>query len=102
MAVNKKLLIAFTIAFYVFIFISSGVLTALARNVFTIPYLTPFAHFVTAVILPFVTLIMPLSIGAAIKLYKQSPFPSRKQWLIQTGCVILQQSARVGRSGKSV
>ena len=93
MAFNKRAI--FLMIFYAFIFASVAVLTLLASDVFTVPYLTPFAHFLKVLISPFVPLIMPLYIGAGIKLYKHTPFPSRKHWLLQAGCIALQQSPRV-------
>ena len=92
---KRKVVNALVIAFYAFLFISILVLTLLALDVFTIPYLTPFAHLLKTIISPFVPLILPLYIGTTIKLYRHSPFPSRKQWLFQAGCIIFQQIPRV-------
>jgi hypothetical protein len=91
---NRKLLSAIIISTYIFLLIAIFVLTLLALDVFTVPYLTPFAHFVKTLISPFVPLIMPFYLGAFLKVYKHEPFPSRKQWMFSTGCIIFQQVPR--------
>ena len=71
------------------------VITLLALDVFTVPYLTPFAHLLKTLISPFVPFLMPLYIGVFIKLYKHVPFPARRKWMLSSACIALQQVPRV-------
>lgn len=63
-------------------------LTLLANDVFTVPYLTPVAHFIKMIITPFLPFFAPLGLGAFIKVWRSKEMKElgiRPLWLFTTG-----------------
>ncbi|KAE9369087.1 hypothetical protein N431DRAFT_427342 [Stipitochalara longipes BDJ] len=84
-------------------FFSTVVLMCLlAMDVFTIPYLTPLAHFLAIILAPFVPLLAPLMLGAFLKVCQHPTFPGKKVWVLVTGCWCLNQVQRVTKDVRSL
>lgn len=63
----------------------SMLITLLALNVFTIPYLTPLAHFILLILTPIIPFLMPVSLGILIKIWRSQEakeLEKRKIWLL--------------------
>jgi hypothetical protein len=74
----------------------------LATDVFTIPYLTPIAHFLAIILAPFVPLLAPFMLGAFLKICQHPTFPGKKTWVLITGCWCLNQVQRVCKDARSL
>jgi hypothetical protein len=78
------------------IFMSFVVLmTLLAIDVFTLPYLTPFAHFLATILSPFLPLMAPITLGMFLKICQHETFPKKKMWIFLTGGWCLNHVQRV-------
>lgn len=82
------------------IILSSGLailLTLLAIDVFTIPYLTPFAHFLALILAPFIPFLAPLTLTAFLRICRHESFPSKKYWACITGVWVVNHIQRVSK-----
>jgi hypothetical protein len=76
----------FLVIFAFLVFVSSVVLfSLLGHDIFTIPYLTPFAHFLGKIISPFLPFLAPLTFGTFLKVCQHETFPGKKSWCFITG-----------------
>jgi hypothetical protein len=92
---STKLRIAFSIVITVIIFCATGLLVCLAMDAFTIPYLTPFAHFLAIIFSPIRPFLAPLTLGAFLKVCQHETFPRKKVWMFITGGWCLNHVQRV-------
>ncbi|CZT10610.1 uncharacterized protein RAG0_15033 [Rhynchosporium agropyri] len=69
-------------------------LALLALDIFTIPYLTPFAHFLALLISPFVALLFPLFLGVFLKICQHRTWPKKRSWVLISGSWVLQHVQR--------
>ncbi|KAN0101416.1 hypothetical protein V8E51_011926 [Hyaloscypha variabilis] len=92
---TSKLRIALIILASITCFSIIVLMTFLATDLLTIPYLTPLAHFLALILSPFQPLIAPLMLGAFLKMCQHPTFPGKKIWVLITGCWVLNQVQRV-------
>ncbi|XMA19793.1 hypothetical protein WAI453_012584 [Rhynchosporium graminicola] len=69
-------------------------LALLALDIFTIPYLTPFARFLALLISPFVPLLFPLFLGVFLKICHHRTWPKKRSWVLISGSWVLQHVQR--------
>jgi hypothetical protein len=92
---NSKLhMFVASLVIIVFVFLVAF-MTLLAADVFTIPYLTPFAHFIAIILAPFAPLVAPLMLGEFLKVCQHEAFPGKKTWIFVTACWCFNQVQRV-------
>jgi hypothetical protein len=77
-------------------------LVLLARDVFTLTYLTPFAHFLRTIFTPFVPLLAPLTFGTFLKVCQHEKFPGQKLWIFITASWAFQHVKRAWRNVMSL
>jgi hypothetical protein len=72
----------------------------LAVDVFTIPYLTPLAHFLAIIISPFIPLIFPFYLSIFLKVcsYPKTLWPGQKKWIFITAAWGFSHTERVVRN----
>src|SRR4051794_15722978 len=73
-------------------------LTFLASGLFTMPYLTPLAHFLAKVVQPLVPFLAPVTIGILIKVMRSQEMKElslRRVWGTILGCQLPQHLERV-------
>ncbi len=70
-------------------------LALLAQDLLTIPYLTPFAHLLKAILSPFVPFLAPFFLGVFLKFCQHDPFPRKNTWLLISGAWLFQEVQRV-------
>jgi hypothetical protein len=74
------------------------VMTLLAVDAFTIPYLTPVAHFINIIISPFIPFLAPITLGIFIKIWRSKEMKQaglRTLWLIISGSQLNNHAMRV-------
>jgi hypothetical protein len=74
--------------------------TLLACDVFTIPILTPIAHFLAIILAPFVPLIFPIYLGIFLRVcaYPRKEWPGKRRWMFITGCWGFSNTQRAVRN----
>lgn len=75
--------------------------TLLAYDVFTIPILTPIAHFLALILSPFVPLIFPIYLAIFLRVcaYPRKQWPGKRRWQFITGCWGFSHTQRAVRNG---
>ncbi|PBP19798.1 hypothetical protein BUE80_DR009309 [Diplocarpon rosae] len=70
--------------------------TMLALDIFSMPYLTPAAHFLARLLAPFVPLLFPLFLGLFLKVLARprATWPKKTSWLLITGSWVFQHLQR--------
>jgi hypothetical protein len=92
---SSKLRIFLVILAVISTFSTVVLMSLLATDVFTIPYLTPVAHLLATLLSPFVPLLAPLTLGAFLKVCQHATFPGKKTWVVITACWCFNQVQRV-------
>ncbi|KAL2063868.1 hypothetical protein VTL71DRAFT_4362 [Oculimacula yallundae] len=69
-------------------------ITLLAIDVFYIPFLSEFSHFIAWIISPFVPLLFPLFLGVFLKICQHKTCPEKKNWMFITGSWVFQHLQR--------
>jgi hypothetical protein len=92
---NTALRIAVAISLVLFVVGTVSLLVLLGEDVITIPYLTPFAHFLVIIGAPFVPLIAPFTLGAFLKVCQHEKFPGQRLWMFITASWVYQSGQRV-------
>jgi hypothetical protein len=92
---NTALRIAVAISLVLFVVGTVSLLVLLGEDVITIPYLTPFAHFLVIIGAPFVPLIAPFTLGAFLKVCQHEKFPGQRLWMFITASWVYQSGRRV-------
>jgi hypothetical protein len=92
---NTALRIAVAISLVLFVAGTVSLLVLLGADVITIPYLTPFAHFLVVIGTPFVPLIAPITLGAFLKVCQHEKFPRQRLWMFITASWVYQSGQRV-------
>jgi hypothetical protein len=92
---TTALRIAVAISLVLFVAGTVSLLVLLGADVITIPYLTPFAHFLVLIGTPFVPLIAPVTLGAFLKVCQHEKFPGQRLWMFITASWVYQSGQRV-------
>jgi hypothetical protein len=92
---NTALCIAVAISVGLFVTGTVSLLVLLGADVITIPYLTPFAHFLVITGTPFVPLFAPITLGAFLKVCQHKKFPGQRLWMFITASWVYQSGQRV-------
>jgi hypothetical protein len=92
---NTALRIAVAISLVLFVVGTVSLLVLLGEDVITIPYLTPFAHFLAIIGTPFVPFIAPVTLGTFLKVCQHEKFPGQRLWMFVTASWVYQSGQRV-------
>jgi hypothetical protein len=92
---NTALRIAVAISLVLFVAGTVSLLVLLGADIITIPYLTPFAHFLVIIGTPFVPLVAPITLGAFLKVCQHEKFPGQRLWMFITASWVYQSGQRV-------